>query len=172
MRMHKVVGPTLAVLLAGTSLAFAAPAQIGTQMQPFTLEDIESKPMTIELNKKVNLVSFWVSSCSLCKEELRVLNALGEKYKGNKDIGITVVSTDFGGPRMVKIVLKESGGVVNVPIVFDKGLNVARDKFGVTSFPALFLLDKAGKIDFFMEGYQADSEARINSEIEWRLKKE
>jgi len=170
--MNKVVGLTLAVLLAGASFALAAPAQIGSQVQSFTLEDIEGKPYKVEFKKKVNVVSFWVSSCSLCKEELRVLNALGEKFKDNKDLSINVVSTDFGGPRMVKIVLAETGAVVKVPIVFDSTLAVARDKFGVTSFPALFIVDNTGKVDFFLEGYQEDTEARITSEIDWRLKRQ
>lgn len=154
-------------------LMFAANAQalvkIGSMAAPFTLNGLDAKPFEVKFDKKVTVLSFWVSSCSLCVKELGILNELSGEIKG-KDAQIVVVSTDFGGPNVVNYVINATGLEVKVPIVFDENLKTARESFGASQFPVLFVIEKGGKISFIHEGWQEDSEARIKSEIEYRLR--
>jgi len=158
----------MVVALLAVPAVQADPLMIGTVAPTFTLLDMAGAEQEVNFDKKVNVISFWVSSCSLCKEELRILNELSEKYKG-KDLNITLVSTDFGGARIVKAVMKQTQTEAKVPILFDKALKVARDQYGVSQFPFLYIVDGAGKVAFYMEGFQEDSEARLKHEIDFRL---
>lgn len=170
MKIARMIVVAAALLLVVAPVSQAAGVKLGTVVAPFTLQDIDGKDHTETYDNKVNIVTFWVSSCSLCKEELKILNGLVDKYKG-EDLGITVVSTDFGGPRVVKWVLDSTNTEPKVPILFDSNMKVARDEFGTVSFPHLFLLDKGGKVVFYIEGFEEDSEDRLISEINFRLKK-
>lgn len=154
-------------------LMFAANAQalvkVGSMAAPFTLNGLDGKPVDVKFDKKVTVVSFWVSSCALCVNELGTLNQLAEKFNG-KDAQIVVVSTDFGGSAIVNIVIERTGLDIKAPIVFDEGMKISGAGFGATQFPVLFVVDKGGKISYLHEGWQDDSEARILSEIEYRLR--
>jgi len=162
-----VLSMALMVMLAST-IVQAAPPKIGQTMEGFTLKDKDGKAVDVSFTKKATVLSFWVSSCSLCKQELAILNKIGEE--GNKDLDIIVVSTDFGGPAIVEYVLKKTGVEAKVPILYDDGLKVSSGQFGVTQFPFLVVLDQTGKVTFYLEGWHDDTEDRLRSEIKYRTK--
>lgn len=170
MKISRMAATALGVLLVSAALAQAAPVaklQVGSKIEPFTLNNIDGQETTIKFDKKVNVISFWVSTCSLCKEELNVINELSEKYK---DVGFTIVSTDFGGARIVKWVLEETKTETKVPILMDKTASIATKKYGITSFPFLVIVNKEGSVIWYTDGWVEDSAARIASEIEYRRK--
>lgn len=169
MKLVRMAATALGILLVSASLAQAAPAklQIGSKVEPFSLYDLEGKETQVKFDKKVNVVSFWVSTCNLCKAELKAINELSEKFK---DVAFTVVSTDFGGARMVNYVLQETQTVSKVPILMDKTATIATQKYGVTRFPFLVVVGAGGNIMWIHDGWEENSAAKITAEIEYRLK--
>jgi peroxiredoxin len=166
MKITRAVFSALGALLLTASMSQAA-IQVGSKIEPITLKDMDGKDVTIKFDKKVNVVSFWVSTCTLCKEELKTLNQLAEKYK---DASFNVVSTDFGGPRIVNAVLKMTETQNKIPIVFDQSSEVATRKYGITRFPFLMFVNKEGQVIWYNDGWEADAAQRISSELEYRLK--
>jgi peroxiredoxin len=169
MKVLRIVLSVALMLMLAVTVSQAAPPQVGQVMEGFTLNDKDGNPVDIQFTKKATILSFWVSSCALCKQELAVLNKLGEEYKG-KDLDIIVVSTDFGGPEIVEYVLRKTKTEAKVPILYDKGLLVSGGQFGVAQFPFLIVLDKEGKVTWYLDGWHEDTEARLRSEIAYRIK--
>lgn len=168
MMIARMATTALGILLVSASLAQAAPAvklQVGSKVTPFTLKDLDDNDHTVSFDKKINVISFWVSTCNLCKAELKTLNELADKYK---DVGFTVVSTDFGGARMVKYVLEETQTVNKIPMLIDQTAKVATTQYGVTRFPFLVIVSKEGNVLWYNDGWEEDSASRIASEIEYR----
>lgn len=166
MKLVRIAISTLGVLLMTSTLAHAM-IKLGDKIEPFKLPDLEGKETQLAFDKKVNVLSFWVSTCSLCKEELKTINELQGVYK---DVGFNVVSTDFGGARIVKWVLNETKTETKVPILIDTQSEIATKKYGIVRFPTLVIMDKDGVIKWYNDGWEADSATRIKAEIEFLLK--
>lgn len=68
---------------------------IGTQIPPFTFQDIHGRIYTTEeLSNKTLLVHFWFLTCGGCIKESPMLNALYDTLKNNPDIVILTFASN------------------------------------------------------------------------------
>lgn len=95
---------------------------------------------------KATLVMFWATWCPACKTELPVLEQLRAKYPAEK-LDIMAISVDDTAEAM-------QGFLASRPTKLDIYLSKADvgSEFGVKSIPALYILDKDGKVAFNSSG--------------------
>jgi hypothetical protein len=71
--------------------------------------------------------------------------------------------------EVVKYVLKMTKTEPKVPILVDPVATLATTKYGISRFPTALLVGKGGKVLWSLEGWEADSNERLVSEIDFRL---
>lgn len=109
---------------------------------PFALKSVEGQATTlVGLKGKVVLLDFWATWCAPCVKTMPELQKLHEKYEAR---GFTVVgvSIDEAGTKTVRPFLAKRK--LTYPILLDPG-NVW-SAYGVRAVPALFLVDRSGRI--------------------------
>ncbi len=107
-------------------------------------------------SKRPVLVWFWFISCENCIRDMKFMRELHKKYSSKLSlIAVNVDAPDARGP--VKNFIKNNGisayqnyydKITETP--FSKSYD-ASDKFGITATPAVFLIDKNGRIAFRAE---------------------
>ncbi len=117
----------------------------GSKFPDFEVQDIDGKPLSIGNYKgKIVMLDFWATWCGPCVHELPNVVSVYGKYhdKGFEIIGI---SLDQDKEKLTSF-LKEKN--VTWAQYFDgQGWqNKLASKYGITSIPSTFLLDKEGKI--------------------------
>ncbi len=108
-------------------------------------------------SKRPALVWFWFISCENCIRDMKFMRELHKKYSSKLSlIAVNVDAPDARGP--VKNFIKNNGisayqnyydKITETP--FSKSYD-ASDKFGITATPAVFLIDKNGRIALRAEG--------------------
>jgi len=96
-----------------------------------------------DLRGKVVLVDFWATWCKPCIEGMPAMQKLHEKY-GGKGLAMLGVSIDEKGAKVVAPFVQKRK--FTYPMFVDGGDDPAWKSFGVRSIPALFLIDKEGRI--------------------------
>lgn len=99
------------------------------------------------LKDKVVLLDFWIKNCSPCIESVPHINALKEKYKG-KNVEIVSINPYDTKQEVEWFCNKHK---TTYPVVLN-GKDVA-EKYGVSAFPAFFIVDKNGKILYSQSGF-------------------
>jgi thiol-disulfide isomerase/thioredoxin len=127
------------------SRAIQAAFKPGAAFPDFAEKDLAGQPLSLSKYKgKVVLVDFWATWCGPCRAELPNVVAAYSKYhdKGFEIVGISLDQSEDA----LKSFLPENK--VTWAQFFDgKGWeNVLAKKYGITSIPMTFLLDKEGKI--------------------------
>jgi len=112
---------------------------------------IDFNPAASASAKPPALVWFWFISCENCIRDMKFMRELHRKYSSKLSlIAINVDAPDARGP--VKNFIKNNGisayqnyydKITETP--FSKSYD-ASDKFGITATPAVFLIDKTGRI--------------------------
>ncbi|HET6516119.1 MAG TPA: TlpA disulfide reductase family protein [Thermodesulfovibrionales bacterium] len=130
----------------------------------FTLTDLQGTKVSLSgFRGKVVLLEFWATWCPPCRESIPELNRLYDKYR---DKGLTVIgiSMDKGGDvsSTVGSFMKEQGVVY--PVLIDDGKVSAL--YGVTSIPAMFIVDKEGKMVKKFVGFIPGLAENLSREIE------
>lgn len=127
------------------SRAIQASLKAGATFPDFDAKDLAGQPLSLSKYKgKVVLVDFWATWCGPCRAELPNVVAAYSKYheKGFDIVGISLDQSEDA----LKNFLPENK--VTWAQYFDgKGWeNELARKYGITSIPMTFLLDKEGKI--------------------------
>ncbi|MGD0884784.1 MAG: TlpA disulfide reductase family protein [Thermodesulfovibrionales bacterium] len=130
----------------------------------FTLRDVQGGKVSLSrLRGKVVLMEFWATWCPPCRESIPELNAIYKKYK---DRGLVVlgISLDSDGDASltVRSFMKEQSMLY--PVVIDDGK--VNTLYGVTSIPALFLIDKDGNVVKRFTGFIPGLSENLSNEIE------
>jgi peroxiredoxin len=151
------------VLCAG---AFAQQNLRPGQTAPtFTAASLDGK--LYDLNKlkgKVVVVTFWSTRCAICHSELPKLNQLADRFRGQDVVFLGLTMENEG---------KVNSYIRNNPFRF----NILPNSFGVLlqyadrdrkgniemGFPAYFVLDQNGSIDYRASGW--DKTPSLNSSI-------
>ena len=123
----------------------ASTPSVGREAPEITLNTPEGKPLSLSsLRGKYVLIDFWASWCGPCRQENPNVVRMYNKYKG-KDFEIFGVSLDQDRNKWVAAIQKDQ---LTWPHVSDlKGWQSAGGQaYQVSSIPATFLIDKAGKI--------------------------
>jgi peroxiredoxin/YHS domain-containing protein len=92
---------------------------------------------------KVILVDFWATWCKPCIEAMPAMQKLHEKY-ADRGLAMLGVSIDEKGAKVVAPFVQKRK--FTYPMFVDGGDDPAWKSFGVRSIPALFLIDKEGRI--------------------------
>jgi peroxiredoxin/YHS domain-containing protein len=93
------------------------------------------------LRGKVVLVDFWATWCAPCVATMPEMQKLHEKYAG-KGLSVLGVSIDEEGAKKVKPFIEKRK--FTYPILLDD--HSTWKAFGVKAIPALFLIDREGRI--------------------------
>jgi peroxiredoxin len=134
--------------------AFAAQAKVkevahrlavGTHFPDFDEKDMEGHTLSVSKFKgKVVLIDFWDITCDLCVDEMARIRKL-YKILHEKGFEVIGISLDLEREKFSAFLKKED---VNWPQYFDgKGWRSKLVlKYGVTSMPSTYLLDRQGDI--------------------------
>jgi thiol-disulfide isomerase/thioredoxin len=114
----------------------------------------------------VVLVEFWATWCPPCRESVPELNEVYEKYKG-KNFELLGISVDKGGDASssVRAFVKEHA--VLYPVLLDER-NV-NNLYEVSGIPAMFIIDKEGKVVKKFTGFIPGLGEILSKEVEGLL---
>lgn len=122
----------------------------GALAPEFRVKDTEGAPFRFaeERGKKPVLLFFWSIFCEPCRLEMPVLQKMHVQYK---DSGLDVVGVSLDGEPLkssIRGFVKQEGYTFKVLIdeLDSREMFKAADAYGVAGTPALFLVDRAGRI--------------------------
>jgi peroxiredoxin len=137
----------------------------------FTLQDLEGNDVKLSklLEKGPVMISFWATWCSPCKEEMKKLFPVYEKYK---DRGFTYLAVNQDNQKSVsKVKSYINANGYSFPVVLDPDKSVLESYSGV-GIPYSLLISKDRKIISKHLGYVTGDEIKIESEIKNALSAE
>lgn len=120
-----------------------------TPLQPFEMRTLDGVTVTDStLRGHVALVNYWATWCGPCRVEMPGFQRIYEKYRAR---GFTVlgVSTDAGGPSVVRPYLAEHG--ITYPVAMAPGGPVGGFS-AATVLPTSYLVDRNGRIRYEVQG--------------------
>jgi DsbE subfamily thiol:disulfide oxidoreductase len=142
-------------------------AMVGKQAPVWEVKDAQGKTFrSSDVKGKVAVVNFWATWCGPCRAEIPNLIELQKRY-GPEGLVIVGISLDEEGAAVVEPFIKRLG--VNYPVVI--GTKAVDEAFGgVEAIPAVFVIDRDGKIVSQHEGLVAKEV--LEQEIKPLLKRE
>jgi cytochrome c biogenesis protein CcmG/thiol:disulfide interchange protein DsbE len=135
---------------------------VGNPAPEFSLESMngQGKVSMEGMKGKVVVVDFWATWCEPCKKSFPKLQALNVKYKasGLEIVGISEDDektgiTEFGQTHGAKFALG-----------WDEGKRIA-EKWGPSSMPSSFIVDRKGIVKFVHLGYHDGDEDEIEKQV-------
>lgn len=138
---------TLICFIAATALTLGACAQplgprVGSEFPTLVLQDVHGKTMSLpaDIKGKVALVRFWSITCpSCCKELLKAIEELYQKYKSRGFIAVTINVDPPQGDNEEFRKLQ----YVHYPFLVDPGWTETK-KLGINNVPVTFIVDEQG----------------------------
>jgi thiol-disulfide isomerase/thioredoxin len=116
-----------------------------------------------DLKGQVILLDFWIKNCGPCIQSVPHLNELQNKFK-NEDFKIISINSYDSKEDVNWFCNKHK---VNYPVLLN-GKSIA-DKYGVSGFPAFFIIDKTGKIIYAHVGYSESTQLEVERVIDAAL---
>lgn len=130
----------------------------------FSKQDLEGDQVTLSklLEKGPVMISFWATWCAPCKEEMKKMQPLYEKYKSQ---GFTYVAINQDNQKSIsKVKAFISSNEYTFPVVLDIDKKIFQDYLGV-GLPYSLIIDKNKKIIAKHLGYITGDEVTIEKEI-------
>jgi len=156
----------LFVALCGVSCkkSVSPPAVDKDTAPDFTLSDLHNDRITLSgLRGKVVLVEFWATWCPPCRETIPELNKVYMRYK-DRGVVILGISLDKGGGVSSSLNSFVRDHAIGYPVLLDDKDVAAL--YDVSGIPALFVIDKSGKIVGRRAGYVEGLAETLSQEIE------
>ena len=142
------------------------PERCGTKL--VFLDRLVGKKAAEQKNaKKVLLITFFNIDCQPCRKELPFLQKLYERYE--KDgLGILAINTDYRKEKVAELreFVKKSG--FTFPVLKDRFQALQR-RYGVKSFPTMFILNDKGEIKDIRVGYNEEKMPFPLADVQRRL---
>jgi cytochrome c biogenesis protein CcmG, thiol:disulfide interchange protein DsbE len=137
----------------------------------FTLTDIEGNDVTLskQLEKGPVLISFWATWCAPCKEEMRYVNDIYEKYKDQGFIYLAINEDDQKSVAKVKPYIETKG--YKFTVVIDLNNKVYEAYWGNTelTLPFSLLISKNKEIIARHGNFLSGDEVKIEEEVKKAL---
>ena len=140
---------------------FALPGMLKTDLAgkaaaDFNWKSLDAKQYSLaDLRGKVILIDFWATWCAPCRKDLPFLEKLHQEFKGK---GLVVLGLDVGEDEAtVTKFLKTTK--LSYPILLTDVTDVA-EKYSVTAYPTIVLIDREGKIALDHVGAGGEKELR------------
>ena len=132
--------------------------EIGSKAPEIALSDVNGKIIKLSsLKGKVVLIDFWASWCRPCRAENPNVVRLYKKYK-NKNFTIFSISLDQDKNKWIDAINQDKLSWPNHVSELSGWRSTSATKYGVSSIPKTFLIDKNGIII----GYDLRGEALEN----------
>lgn len=144
----------------------ASAQNIKSKVAPdFTLPDMDGNMVTLSdvYGKGPIYISFWATWCKPCREELKIIEGLYEKYKNR---GFRVLAINTEGTRAlgkIKSFVKSNGWTFN--ILIDSDGEVFRRQYKGFALPYSILTDPKGQIVFSAVGFKPGDETHVEELI-------
>jgi len=122
---------------------------VGKTLPEFTLEDLAGKEVTSEslLGKPV-LLNFWATWCAPCREQMPKIQELQRVFA---EKGLVILAVNDGeSSETARKYIEEHKYTFCVLVDRDKSLT---RKFSVTGIPAVFMIERDGKVRAQYNGY-------------------
>ena len=130
--------------------------------QNFTLQNLKGKKVSLSSYKgKVVLVAFWATWCGPCKKELPELQKFVRANK-DKNVELVAISTDEFSDR-VKIAPFLEKARLEMTVLLEEPEQLT--SYNYRAIPALYVIDREGKIAHARTGWDPDLEEKLNGEI-------
>lgn len=159
----KVLIAAAGVLLI-SSLTFGQ--TINSKIAPdFTLKDINGNKVTLSetYGDGPIYISFWATWCKPCREELKIIEGLYEKYE---ECGFRVLAINTDGPKSsgkIKSFVKSNGWTFD--ILMDNDGEVFRRKYKGFAQPYTIMTDPLGNVIFSTVGFKPGDEKHVEELI-------
>jgi cytochrome c biogenesis protein CcmG, thiol:disulfide interchange protein DsbE len=128
-------------------------------------DDLNGNQITLSklLEKGPVMISFWATWCSPCKEEMKKMQPIYEKYK---DQGFTYLAISQDNQKSIsKVKSFINANKYTFPVILDLDKKIFMDYSGV-GIPYSLIIDKNKKIIAKHLGYITGDEVKIEKEIE------
>ncbi len=145
-------------------LLFFVSGSFAQSYNDFTLRDLDGNDVTLSklLEKGPVLISFWATWCAPCKDEMKKLQPIYEKYK---DRGFTYLAVNQDNQKSVsKVKSYISANGYTFPVVLDLEKAIFEAYSGI-GMPYSLLIDTDKKIVAKHLGYVPGDEKKIEQEI-------
>ncbi len=136
----------------------------------FTLPDVDGNDVSMsKILEKSNLVmlSFWATWCTPCKEEMKKLADLNEKYKDEGFIYVAVNVDNQKSASKVKSFIVAQG--YTFPVLMDSDKKVFEGYSGKDEMPYSVMINKKKEIISVHTGYKTGDEVMLENEIKAAL---
>lgn len=136
----------------------------------FTLPDIDGNDVSMsQLLDKSNVVmlSFWATWCTPCKEEMKKMADIYEKYKDKGFIYVALNNDNQKSASKVKSFIVAQG--YKFPVLLDNDKKVFEGYSGKDEMPYSLLINKKKEIIAVHTGFKTGDEKMIEEEIKAAL---
>ncbi len=144
--------------------------KLGDDAPPFEVKDINGGSYSLQdqQGKKIVVMGFWSFFCEECKSTLKALNDIHRDY-GMRGVSVIAVSLE-GGPMLTRIRSRVYQERLNFTFLLDEPVGDSykiSDPYLVPGTPALYVIDKSGKIALARTGKVSPGDLRsvVESEL-------
>lgn len=135
---------------------------IGSLAPEFALQTLDGQSVQLSaLRGKNLLISYWVTWCVPCMEELPVLNRIHQEYQAENLVILSVNGIQQDEMDKVTATINEMG--LTLPVVLDQG-DAMWNTYWVRFLPTSFFIDEAGVIRFIQLGSLTEQDLRTKIE--------
>ncbi|MEO8664488.1 MAG: TlpA disulfide reductase family protein [Ignavibacteria bacterium] len=163
--MKKIIFALLLLLILPVRSSFSQ------SYNDFTLSDLENNDVTLSklLEKGPVMISFWATWCAPCKEEMKKLQPIYEKYK---DQGFTYLAVNQDNQKSIaKVKSFINANNYTFPVVLDLDKHIFEAYSGI-GMPYSLIIDPNKNIIAKHLGYVTGDEVKIEKEIKDALNTE
>lgn len=156
----------LSLLLSFFFLLVGAAPKVGEVLPEFSRKNAQGKEVSLSsLKGKVVLLDFWATYCKPCKAELPILDKWQSAYQ-KQGLSVLSINVDPETEDALEFLRKSP---VKFEVLFDPD-DTLRETFGNPEMPALFLIDRQGKLRVLHKGALAEDDAAFLRDLEKLLK--
>jgi peroxiredoxin len=150
-------------LVSLLSLAHCASQEQPSSLAPdFSIKTLDGQEITLSrLRGKVILIDFWATWCGPCRESIPHLIHLHNTYKA-KGFEVIGLSQDKGDVETVRNFVKS----LDIPYPIAMSPEEVSRRFGVSALPTTVLIDREGRIQQKVLGFNTAIAKQMTSKIE------